>query len=69
MTIAKIIANKFAKVLPNIIDPAQAAFIEDRCIADNLHLAQQLVRSYGRKTVTPRCMLMVDILKVFDTIS
>lgn len=38
-------------------------------MTDNLLLVQQLVRSYGRSTVTPRCMLMADIHKDFDTVS
>lgn len=36
---------------------------------NNLLLAQQLLRSYRRSTATPRCMLMVDIRKEFDTVS
>lgn len=68
-TIGRIIANKIAKTLPKTIDSGQAAFIEDRCMVENMFLAQQLVRSYGRKNATPQCMLMVDIRKAFDTIS
>lgn len=50
-----------AKVLPQIIDKAQTAFVEGRCMADNIFLAQQFVRSYGRQAATPRCMMMADI--------
>lgn len=38
-------------------------------MADNMLLAQQLVRCYGRKSATPRCMILADIRKAFDTIS
>lgn len=38
-------------------------------MVDNVFLTQQLVRSYGRSTATPRCMLMVDVRKVFDTLT
>lgn len=68
-TITKIIANKLASVIPSIIDSAQNAFIEDRLMSDNIMLAQQLIRKYGRKTSTPRCMMMIDIRKAFDSIS
>lgn len=68
-TISRILATRMAKILSQIVDKAQAAFIEDRCMADNMFLAQQLVKSYGRSTATPRCMMMPDIRKAFDTIS
>lgn len=68
-TISRIIASRMAAMLPQIIDPAQAAFIEGRSMVENMMLAQQLVRSYGRTTATPRCMLMVDLRKAFDTLT
>lgn len=68
-TISRIIANKIAKVLPQIIDKAQVTFLEDRCMVDNMFLAQQLVRIYGRKIANPHSMSMADICKAFDTLS
>lgn len=52
-TITKIIASKLATVIPNLIDPAQGAFIEERLMNDNILLAKHMVRSYGRSTCTP----------------
>lgn len=67
-TITKILASKIARVLPHIIDPTQVAFLEERCMSNNMCLAQQLARSYGRKSATPHFMFMVDICKAFDTL-
>ncbi|CAH9071106.1 unnamed protein product [Cuscuta epithymum] len=36
---------------------------------DNIFLAQELVRGYNRKRISPRCMIMVDLRKAYDTIS
>lgn len=58
-----------AVVITNIIDPAQGAFLEERLMSDNVSLAQQLIRKYGRKTSTPRCMMMLDIRKAYDNVS
>lgn len=58
-----------AQVMSNIIDPAQSTLLVNRGMAENMLLTQQLVRSYGRTTASPRCMLMADIRKAFDTIS
>lgn len=49
-TIAKVIANRLAAVIPGIIDPAQNAFLEERLMLDNILLAQQLVRRYGKSS-------------------
>lgn len=68
-TITKVIANKLAAAIPNLVDSAQSAFLEERLMSDNILLAQQLVKKYGRKSCTLICMMMVDIRKAFDTVS
>lgn len=35
---------------------------------DNIHLAQELLRKYARKNISPRCILKVDIQKAYDTV-
>lgn len=66
--ISKILTSRLCTVIGGIIDPAQAAFIKERSIVDNIHLAQELFRKYNRKTASPRCILKVDLQKAYDTI-
>lgn len=66
--ITKILAKRMACLLPSIIDPAQGAFVGGRCMSDNIFLAQELIRGYGRKRTASRCMIMVDLRKAYDTI-
>lgn len=68
-TISKVIVIKLALLLPKIINPSQAAFLEGRDMMENLFIAQQLMRSYSRTMTTPRCMAVVDFFKAFGTIS
>lgn len=68
-TISKIIAKRLVSIIPELVDHAQTAFLEDRIMTDNILLAQQLIRRYGRKTSSPICMLMVDLKKAYDTLS
>nr|GLL29998.1 uncharacterized protein LOC109177999 [Ipomoea trifida] len=56
-----------AVVLPDLIDPAQGAFVKGRSISENILMAQELIRGYARKRISPRCMIMVDIRKAYDT--
>lgn len=67
-TISKVLAARLCKVLPNIINQAQAAFIKGRSMSDNIFLAQEFIRGYARKRISPRCKLMVDLRKAYDTI-
>ena len=66
--ISKIMALRLAPALLSIIDPAQAAFIQNRRMVDNIYLLQELLRQYGRKRSSPRCILNIDIRKAFDTV-
>ncbi|XP_039045554.1 uncharacterized protein LOC120185389 [Hibiscus syriacus] len=46
----------------------QTTFIKGRSIVDNTLLAQDLVKGYGRKAISPRCSLKIDLQKAFDTL-
>lgn len=66
--ITKILADRLALVLPRIIDQAQGAFVGGRNMSENIFLAQELIRGYGDKKSSARCMVMVDLRKAYDTI-
>lgn len=65
---SKILASRLAVVMDNLIDKAQSAFVEGRCISDNIHLAEALLRQYQRARTSPKCMLIVDLRKAFDSV-
>ncbi|GFY91064.1 hypothetical protein Acr_07g0012600 [Actinidia rufa] len=66
--ISKLIVTRLVGVLPSIIDPAQAAFVQKKSMKYNIFLLQELLRQYGRKRSSPRCILNVDLRKAFDTL-
>lgn len=55
--ISKIIASRLASVLDTIIDQSQSPFVGGRSIADNVHLAEALLRQYNWTRTTPKCCL------------
>ncbi|KAL0407932.1 UNVERIFIED_CONTAM: Retrovirus-related Pol polyprotein from type-2 retrotransposable element R2DM [Sesamum radiatum] len=67
--ITKIIADQLAPTLEHLIDRCQAAFVGGRNITDNIFLAQEMVRQYTRKRISPRCTINVDLRKAFDSVS
>ncbi|KAL2248361.1 UNVERIFIED_CONTAM: Retrovirus-related Pol polyprotein from type-2 retrotransposable element R2DM [Sesamum indicum] len=67
--ITKIISERLAPALEHLIDRCQAAFVRGCNITDNIFLAQEMVRQYSRKWISPRCTINVDLRKAFDSIS
>ena len=66
--ISKILAGRMAHALQDIISPVQNAFLGGRNMADNIHLMQELLRHYGRKRTSPRCIIKIDFRKAFDSV-
>lgn len=62
-------AVKLAPILGIIVDQAQAVFVEGRSITENIHLAEELLRQYNRKWISPKCLLKIDLRKAYDSIN
>ncbi|XP_039026534.1 uncharacterized protein LOC120160184 [Hibiscus syriacus] len=67
-TITKILVNRMNAYLPQIITMNQTAFIRGRNIIDNSLIAQEMVKGYGRKVISPRCSMKIDLHKAFDSL-
>ncbi|KAL0350199.1 UNVERIFIED_CONTAM: hypothetical protein Sradi_4169100 [Sesamum radiatum] len=66
--ITKIIADRLTTALKHLTDRCQAAFVGGQSITGNIFLAQEMVRQYTRKRISPRCIINVDLRKVFDSV-
>ncbi|XP_074293063.1 uncharacterized protein LOC141619968 [Silene latifolia] len=66
--ISKLLCNRLALVLPDIIHENQGAFIKGKSIIENVLICQDIVHLYARKAVTPRCLFKIDLQKAYDTI-
>jgi len=66
--ISKLICLRLKEVLPHLIDPSQAAFVPGRELLYNVLISQDIVRGYNRKSISPRCLLKIDLHKAFDSI-
>lgn len=66
--VSKIIANRLKGLLLRIITYNQSAFVTDRLLTENVLLATELVKDYDRDSVSPRCAMMIDISKAFDSV-
>ncbi|XP_039033851.1 uncharacterized protein LOC120169819 [Hibiscus syriacus] len=67
-TITRILVSRLALFFPDMISLNQSVFVKGRNIADNTLLAQETVKGYSRKNLSPRCTIKVDLHKAFDSI-
>ncbi|KAH0664984.1 hypothetical protein KY285_026190 [Solanum tuberosum] len=56
-TMYKIISKMLThRLMDFLVDPSQAAFVPGRMLTDNVILSHELIKGYGRKGISPRCM-------------
>ncbi|XP_039032023.1 uncharacterized protein LOC120166937 [Hibiscus syriacus] len=55
-------------LVPKVPNPSKTAFVKGKNIVDNTLLAQELVKGYGRKTISPSCSLKIDLYKTFESL-
>lgn len=60
--------NRIQKLIASIITETQSGFIPGRKVVDNVIMAHELIKAYTRKHISPRCMIKIDIQKVYDTV-
>jgi hypothetical protein len=66
--ITKLLANRLAGRLKEMVSPIQSAFIKGRFIQDNFMLIQQMARFLHQRKQSSS-LLKIDISKAFDSIS
>lgn len=66
--ISKVISHRMQSVITYLVDNCQAAFVLERLITDNIIMSHELVKGYGIKNISPRCMVKVDMQKAYALI-
>ncbi|XP_038993959.1 uncharacterized protein LOC120117831 [Hibiscus syriacus] len=68
-TITRILVDRLTPYFPGLISHNQSTFLKGRNIVDNIVLAQEIVKGYSRKNLSPRCTIKIDIQKAFDSVN
>ena len=66
--VTKILANRLARKLNDLVANNQSAFVKGRCIQDNFMLVQRTARFFHQQKL-PRILLELDITNAFDSVS
>ena len=64
---AKVIANRWALILRQLVGVHHSAFVRGRCLHDNFMMVQGTARKL-HTSKTPAVLLKLDITKAFDTV-
>lgn len=67
--IAKVLTMKIKPMVDYLVGPSQSASAEGRNILDNAIIAHELVKGYGKKGVSLRCLVKVDIRKAYKSLN
>jgi hypothetical protein len=65
--VAKVIANRLAPFLPQLVGPHQSAFVRGRCLHDNFMMVQGIARKL-HSSKQPAILLKLDITKAFNMV-
>ncbi|XP_039170445.1 uncharacterized protein LOC120294434 [Eucalyptus grandis] len=66
--ITKILANRIAGVLHDVVSRSQNAFVKGMRIRDNILIAQELFAGFHLHPYLPKCAVKVDFHKAYDTV-
>lgn len=58
--ISKILYNRMAKVLPDLVTDTQASFVKERSLIHNVLMYHDIFGHYDRKT-NHRCLMNIDL--------
>lgn len=58
-----------SRLIPNIVNENHGTFIKGRSLSHNIMILQDVLGSYDKRKVSPRCLLKVDLSKAYDTVS
>ncbi|XP_039020989.1 uncharacterized protein LOC120153030 [Hibiscus syriacus] len=65
----KSLPKRFMKLfMAKLISPNQSAFVKGSSIIDNTLIAQDIVKGYRRKNLSPRCAIKIYLQKAFDSV-
>jgi hypothetical protein len=67
--ITKILANRLVSCLDTLVSANQTAFIANQSIAENVFLAQEVMKDYHKADGQARCTLKVDLMKAYDSVN
>jgi hypothetical protein len=65
--VAKVLANRIAPVLPQMVGAHRSAFVSGRCLHENFMMVQGKTRKLHSSSI-PAVLMKLDIAKAFDTV-
>lgn len=67
--ISRMVHDRMVEVLPRIISPNQSGFVKGRSIAENVLLAQEIIRDIHMRNHNINVVVKLDMTKAYDRVS
>lgn len=67
--LSKLLSNRLAEMMSDLLSANQSAFTRGRLIADNVLLAKEHLRGFNQKGTARRVCVNLDSAKAFDSAS
>ncbi|XP_062099761.1 uncharacterized protein LOC133805598 [Humulus lupulus] len=64
--ISKMLCGRLTKVLPSLVSQNQGAFVQNRLLAHNILILQDIIKGYKRKNISPGCVMKIDLSKAYN---
>lgn len=65
---SRIIHERIKMVLPLIISPEQAEFVQGKSIAENVLLVQEIITEIKKRGKPPNMVIKIDMMKAYDRV-
>lgn len=62
------LCSRLRKILSDIVDQAQSAFVEKRVIMHNIFICLEMLNKYRSKNHPTRCTMKIDLRKAYDPV-
>ncbi|KAL0405921.1 UNVERIFIED_CONTAM: hypothetical protein Slati_3906000 [Sesamum latifolium] len=67
--LSKLLYNKLAQTLPNLISPSQSGFVPGRLIGDNILMAQEMIQHLDLRYSKGNLVIKLDMSKAYNRVN
>lgn len=65
--ISQLSLNKLQQVKSILVDDCENVLVSGRLIIDDIIRSHELIKVYGRKAISQRCMMKIDMQKAYNS--
>ncbi|KAG5584838.1 hypothetical protein H5410_045272 [Solanum commersonii] len=60
--------HRLQRLMEYLVDLGHVVFATGRVLTDNVILSHELMKGYGKKDISPKCMFKIHMQKAYDSV-